>query len=283
MYHTCMKDVVDILSKYKLEANSENCMVECKEASNLVPKSMWETYSAFANTSGGCIFLGVRENEDKTYTVTGVSSTAKVQSDIWSILGNKNKVSLNILNDENISVVKDVSGKDVIIVQVPEAEDSQKPIYLNGKIDMAFVRKSEGDQKVDNDLLQAMLRNASSSVDSGMQKLYSINDIDPISLAAFKSIVSSRYEEKNYAGLSDMQFLTEISLFRTDRTDGLTYPTLGAILMLGKYNSIRELIPSFHLDYIDYRDTVERWSDRVASDEPSLREMNLYNFFFYCQ
>lgn len=103
-----MKDVVDILSKYKLEANSENCMVECKEASNLVPKSMWETYSAFANTSGGCIFLGVRENEDKTYTVTGVSSTAKVQSDIWSILGNKNKVSLNILNDENISVVKDV-------------------------------------------------------------------------------------------------------------------------------------------------------------------------------
>lgn len=76
-----------------------------------------------------------------------------------------------------------------------------------------------------------------------------------------------------------MQFLTEIGLFRTDRNDGLTYPTLGAILMLGKYNSIRELIPSFHLDYIDYRDTVERWSDRVASDEPSLREMNLYNFF----
>lgn len=163
-----------------------------------------------------------------------MSSPAKVQSDIWSILGNKNKVSLNILNDENISVVKDVSGKDVVIVQVPEAEDSQKPIYLNGKIDMAFVRKGEGDQKVDNDLLQAMLRNASSSVDSGMQKLYSINDIDPISLAAFKSIVSSRYEEKNYAGLSDMQFLTEIGLFRTDRTDGLTYPTLGAILMLGK-------------------------------------------------
>lgn len=79
-------------------------------------------------------------------------------------------------------------------------EDSQKPIYLNGKIDMAFVRKGEGDQKVDNDLLQAMLRNASSSVDSGMQKLYSINDIDPISLAAFKSIVSSRYEEKKLCG-----------------------------------------------------------------------------------
>lgn len=35
---------------------------------------------------------------------------------------------------------------------------------------MAFVRKGERDQKVDNDLLQAMLRNASSSVDSGMQK-----------------------------------------------------------------------------------------------------------------
>ena len=42
----------------------EKVDIECKKAEKNVPKSAYESYSAFANTKGGYIILGVRE--DKT-------------------------------------------------------------------------------------------------------------------------------------------------------------------------------------------------------------------------
>ena len=37
----------------------ENDEIECKEASKGLPKDLWETYSAFANSNGGVILLGI--------------------------------------------------------------------------------------------------------------------------------------------------------------------------------------------------------------------------------
>lgn len=46
----------------KLLSEGERVTLECKKATKSVPNSLWETYSAFANTYGGTILLGVYEN-----------------------------------------------------------------------------------------------------------------------------------------------------------------------------------------------------------------------------
>lgn len=46
-------------------ATGEWVTLECKKAQNSVPNSLWDSYSAFANTYGGTILLGVAEH---TYT-----------------------------------------------------------------------------------------------------------------------------------------------------------------------------------------------------------------------
>ena len=50
------KTIKEILLK------GERVTLECKKAKSEMPKSIWQTYSAFANTIGGLILLGVNED-----------------------------------------------------------------------------------------------------------------------------------------------------------------------------------------------------------------------------
>ena len=43
----------------------ERVTLECKKAQHSIPTSLWDTYSAFANTYGGTILLGVVEHIDE--------------------------------------------------------------------------------------------------------------------------------------------------------------------------------------------------------------------------
>ena len=56
----------DIKKKlYTLVQNGESSEVEFKSARGGFPGSFWESYSAFANTNGGTIILGVQEKDNK--------------------------------------------------------------------------------------------------------------------------------------------------------------------------------------------------------------------------
>jgi predicted HTH transcriptional regulator len=63
-----MLDIQQILQQ------KENHLVEVKTASGGIPASFWESYSAFANTDGGTILLGISETESglKIVGVSGV-------------------------------------------------------------------------------------------------------------------------------------------------------------------------------------------------------------------
>ena len=70
------KTIKDALRKGERET------LECKRAKAEVPKSVWATYSAFANTIGGLILLGVNEDMQekdilKRYQIVGVDETMK--------------------------------------------------------------------------------------------------------------------------------------------------------------------------------------------------------------
>ena len=55
----------------KLIADGETVHLECKLAKTAIPANFWETYSSFANTDGGTILLGVKEENHK-FSVVGV-------------------------------------------------------------------------------------------------------------------------------------------------------------------------------------------------------------------
>ena len=127
----------------------ERVTLECKRAKAEVPKSVWMTYSAFANTIGGLILLGVNEdlqerNILKRYQIVGVDEPMKIITDFWNTL-NSDKVNENILLDNDVEVV-DMDGKKNVCIHVPMADYRMKPVYLNGKVYKGTYRRNhEGD------------------------------------------------------------------------------------------------------------------------------------------
>lgn len=79
----------------------ENNRIEAKKASGGLPKSIWETYSAFANTYGGIILLGVEELADKSFHTVDRPAPEKLIKEFWDIVNNPNKTSVNILSTKD--------------------------------------------------------------------------------------------------------------------------------------------------------------------------------------
>ena len=87
----------------KIEQYRENNRIEAKKALGGLPKSIWETYSAFANTYGGIILLGVEEWADKSLHTVDLPDPDRLIKEFWDIVNNPNKTSVNVLSPRKCS------------------------------------------------------------------------------------------------------------------------------------------------------------------------------------
>lgn len=71
----------------RIEQYRENNCIEAKKALGGLPKSIWETYSAFANTHGGIILLGVEERADKSLHTVDLHDPDKLIKEFWDWFG----------------------------------------------------------------------------------------------------------------------------------------------------------------------------------------------------
>lgn len=254
----------------------EKYYFELKTASNL-PKSFWESYSSFCNTAGGLIILGVKEKEPQN-EIVGVGNESKIITDFWNLLSNPNKVSCRTIDNEDV-IVKKVGEATIIFIYVPEAHESQKPVYLDGKQEKTYIRTGDGDRLATTDEINAFIRNANPGADSIYADHCTMEDLDTVSVASFKAIVHKRYPKKKYIEMSNEEFLVQIGACSRKKDTGTIRIKRGTVLFLGKYNSIKELYPIYHLDYFNKRGGNPRWSDRISDDEPNDDEMNIFNFY----
>ena len=159
-----MIDLKDIIK------SSEKVNIEVKAAQGGLPNSIWETYSSFANTFGGTIILGIGEDkETKKLIPLGISDADKMITDIWNILNNPQKVSKKILLERNV-YKQQYEGKDYVIIEVPRATRSSKPIYIGTDMFKGTYRRNhEGDYLCTDLEVKTMIRDSlETSADSAV-------------------------------------------------------------------------------------------------------------------
>ncbi len=261
-------------------ADTENCAVEAKLASGGLPRSLWETYSSFANTFGGVILLGVEEDSNHNLVPRGVEDPQKLISDIWNVLNNPNKISANILLENHVYTLSH-ENKRIVVMEVPRAERCDKPIYINNDMFKGtFRRNHEGDYHCTPEEIKSMLRDQSdTSQDALLLEDLSISDLNQESICRYRILFHNLKPTHVWGRLSDDEFLIKIGAARKSRVDGKIHPTLGGLIFFGDFITITNELPYYFLDFREHLSKTARWSDRVCSGD-GYWSGNIFDFYF---
>lgn len=276
-----------ILNNNQIDAlinTGEGLQVEIKACKDALPRSIWETYSAFANTRGGIILLGITEHKDlpaaERFEVTGVDDANKIVTDFFNIINNKQKVSHSVIVDSDVRIAR-YEGKDIVYINVPEADYRQKPVYINNNIQSGtFKRIHEGDRHVSMEELAMLMRDSTDDVDSQIIPYYGMEDIDAETLRKYRQSFKFENPGHSFETLDDKDFLTRMGGYAVDRQKEEEGVTMAGLLMFGKSIAIHRNFPNFRVDYLDLIDVKpgdsKKWNDRLTDD--GRWEDNLYNF-----
>ena len=74
---------------------AENQDIECKQCKRILPKDLWSTYSAFANTHGGKIILGITEIKNIEKNINLKLQVLKTQLKNVMIFGHVYQILIN--------------------------------------------------------------------------------------------------------------------------------------------------------------------------------------------
>ena len=239
--------------------------VEFKACRRGVSQDAYKTVSAFANTAGGWLVLGVEEH-DGVFHPAGVDEVDRVQNEFLSALrGGKFNRAVAV----NASAVE-VDGRTLLIFQIPEAPIHQKPVHIGRDLQETYLRSGAGDERATPDELRRLLADA-----EGRQRDAQVVDTDPAT--CFDPVTIDRYRTAQVrltpgedAARPTLDWLRDFGL--VVESHGRLQPTVASILLFGTRGQVNSLLPRPVVDFqrIDQHFQEElpepRWNDRALCE-----------------
>jgi ATP-dependent DNA helicase RecG len=205
---------------------------EMKDAAAGLPKNIWETVSAFANSSGGWVVLGVAQ-KGKSFEITGVNSLEKLEQDFVTVLRSRNKFNVLIAPK-----CRKYNINDKIVLAFFISSSEQKPVYFNS-LQNTFIRAAEKT---------------------------SLKDINRTTLARYRDYMLRANPTSDYNNLIKNDFLEKLQIIEG------RYFTYGGLLFMGKNLAINKTFADFRVDLLEipgrsYEDAMPRYTFRLEEQE----------------
>ena len=268
-----MVDDIEYLSTIK---EGEN--IELKECSEKIPLSFYESYSAMANGSGGCIYLGIIENDPENI-ISGIENAPQKKKQLCNALTMKSKIANNVFSSSDISIIDTPFGS-VIKVKVQPVPIDQRPVYLNGDVSNSYKRVHEGDKLLDEEEIRSMVNDASKNkFDQRPNEFgFGLEDMDQSAIEDYIENVKNTKKIPFVENMEPFDILSRVGALVVDKESGKLVMTNGAAAFFGKSYVINSVCPSLWMDYQETANGDNRFSNRITVKDLSV-EPNIYNFY----
>ena len=203
--------------------------VEVKRAAGGLPQNVAETMSAFANSRGGLIILGLDERSG--FVPSGVSNPVALRDELAGIARGKLTPPLA----PSIEVVP-FEGANLVLAEVEALPPAQRPCYVTtrGLYNGAYVRVGDGDQRLTPYEIDRLLENSGQPRwdEEPVPQAMAEKDLDRRAVLRLIE-TASRSSPRSFSGLSEPDALARLGVLVP--YEGSLVPSLAGLLSVGAY------------------------------------------------
>lgn len=233
----------------------ENTCIEFKQCGGNPSWDIFETFCAFLNRDGGDLFLGITDDGK----IVGVPENA-----CESIIKNLIKV----MNDPNLldppfcvlPETIDCTGRKVIRLHVPKSADVHR---FKG---VCYDRVFDADVKVrtTESITMMYLRKQNIFTERKVYQYVTMAELRTDLLPLVRRYAETKLQGHPWGKLSDEELLKSAGLLRHDYANNVTGICLAGILLLGRDDVIRDILPAYKTDALLRRVDTDHYDDRLT-------------------
>lgn len=215
--------------------HKESLTVEFKsDKAKLSDNVLVEAVVGLANTEGGALFVGVEDNGE----ISGIVPEHLDEKKLTAIIANKTRPSLyvqtEILRVNTLDVLKIIVPKSQAIIATADGKALKRRLKIDGTPENVPMYPYEFNTKLSE----------LSLLDFSAQVILEANieDLDSNERVRLREMIKLRKGESSLLELSDEELDKALRLVK--EYEGKLRPTVAGLLLIGKENRIRELIPT---------------------------------------
>ena len=213
----------------------ESLVVEFKSDLKLLSDSeLVEAIIGMTNTDGGTLYLGVEDNGN----VTGVHKKHADEIGVAALIANKTVPSLavraEIIDEENVDVLKIEVPMSRAIVASSDGKIVRRRLKLDGTPENIPMYPYEINTRLSE--LSLLDFSAQPLLDA------TVDDLDPNERVRLRSIIKMRKGDAALLELSDEELDKSLRIVKEE--NGILCPTITGMLLIGKEDRLKELMPT---------------------------------------
>ena len=246
---------------------------EVKEAKGEVPKSAWQTVSAFSNTAGGWLVFGVKQR-GSSFEVVKMTNPEKIEQDFLATLRGGQKFN-TVINPTCAKHTLD--GATILAFYIPVSPN--KPVYFNTQSN-TYIRRGSADQKATQAEIDAMYRDQTFGTKSSELAIgTSYSDLKEKSIREYRDYMSRFNTGVSYNRMELDEFLVKMRVLDKETKQC----TFAGLLFFGQREVVEHFFADFRIDLLEipgtsYTDAISRYTFRISEDDYE----NLWEAYFEC-